>query len=165
MAATAASIASRPGALLELNRTFAVSVAVVMFIVNFVGFGPTFFLRPFFDVPQIPLYLYLHGVLGTAWFALVVTQALLIANRQFTRHRQLGWFGLGLAGSWGGLFVPIILTVMLGLMAAFVVHDLWTRRRVHLATIFGLVIFLGVPFAFQASGVGPAIVAYRLAHL
>jgi uncharacterized membrane protein YozB (DUF420 family) len=219
-----------------------------MFSVNFVGFGPTFFLRPFFDVPQIPLYLYVHGVLGTAWFALVVTQAVLIANRQFTRHRQLGWFGVALAvaiiglgvytsthmvprnaaahpplsaaeiqlygavtaadlagfvmlpiliglaiyfrrrpdihmrlmlfatlemtgpavariGSWGGVFVPIILTAMLGLMAAFVVHDLWTRRRIHLATVFGLVVFLGVPFAFQASGVGPAIVAYRLAHL
>ena len=64
-------------------------MAVAMFCVNFAGFGPTFFLRPFFDVPPIPLYLYLHGVVGTAWFALVVTQAVLIANRQFTRHRQL----------------------------------------------------------------------------
>ena len=223
-------------------------MAVVMFVVNFAGFGPTFFVRPFFDVPQIPLYLYLHGVVGTAWFALLVVQAVLIANRQFTRHRQLGWFGVGLAaviiglgvytsthmvprnaaahpplsdadiqlysavtaadlagfvvfptlvafaiyfrrradihmrlmliatmemlgpaaarmGSWGGVFAPIIITVMLGLMAALVVHDLWTRRRVHLATIFGLVFFQGVNVAFQMSGVGPAIVAYRLAHL
>jgi hypothetical protein len=54
---------------------------------------------------------------------------------------------------------------MLGLMAALVVHDLWTRRRVHLATIFGLVFWQGVNIAFQLSGVGPAIVAYRLAHL
>ncbi len=245
--ATAALTSSRPGASLELNQKFAVSMAVAMFIVNFAGFGPTFFLRPFFDVPQIPFYLYLHGVVGTAWFALVVTQALLIANRQFTRHRQLGWFGVGLAavviglgvytsthmvprnaaahplseadiqlysavtaadlagfvvfptlvalaiyfrrrvdihmrlmliatlemvgpaaariGSWGGVFVPTIITVMLGLMAALVVHDLWTRRRIHLATILGLVFFQGVNFAFQLSGVGPAIVAYRLAHL
>jgi hypothetical protein len=68
-------------------------------------------------------------------------------------------------GSWGGVFVPIILTVMLGLMAAFVVHDLWTRRRVHLATILGLVFFQGVNMAFQLSGIGPAIVAYRLEQL
>jgi hypothetical protein len=219
-----------------------------MFIVNFAGFGPTFFLRPLFDVPQIPLYLYLHGVVGTAWFALVVVQALLIANRRFTQHRQLGWVGVGLAvviiglgvytsthmvprnaaahpplseadiqlysavtaadlagfvvfpalvglaiyfrrradihmrlmliatlemlgpaaariGSWGGVFVPIVITAMLGLMIAFVVHALWTRRRIHLATILGLVFFQGVNVAFQLSGVGPAIVAYRLAHL
>ena len=87
--ATAALTSSRPGASLELNRKVAVGIAVVMFIVNFAGFVPTFFLRPLFDVPQIPPYLYLHGVVGTAWFALVVTQAVLIANRQFTRHRQL----------------------------------------------------------------------------
>ena len=218
-----------------------------MFLVNFAGFVPTFFLRPFFDVPQIPLYLYVHGVLGTAWFALVVTQAVLIANREFTRHRQLGWIGVGLGvvliglgvytsthmvprnaaahplsaadielygfvtaadlagfvifptlvalaiyfrrrvdihmrlmliatlemtgpavariGSWGGTFGTIIGIVMLGLMASFVVHDLWTRRRIHLATILGLVFFLGVNFAFQSSGVGQAIVAYRLEQL
>ncbi len=246
--ATAELTSSRSNASRDLNRTVAVSIAVVMFIVNFVGFGPTFFLRPFFDVPQIPLYLYLHGVVGTAWFALVVVQAVLIANRNFARHRQLGWFGLGLGaviiglgvytsthmvprnaaahpplsdadiqlysavtaadlagfvvfptlvalaiyfrrrpdihmrlmliatleilgpaaariGSWGGVYVPIVLTAMIGLMAALVVHDLWTRRRVHLATIFGLVFWQGVNAAFQLSGVGPAIVAYRLAHL
>ncbi len=245
--ATAALTASRPGASLELNRKFAVSIAVAMFTVNLVGFGPTFFLRPYFDVPQIPLYLYVHGVVGTAWFGLVVIQAVLIANRQFTRHRQLGWFGVGLAvmliglgvytsthmvtrnaaahplteadielygvvtaadlagfvtfptlvalaiyfrrradihmrllliatlemagpavariGSWGGSFGPIILTVMLGLMAALIAHDLWTRRRVHLATIIGLVFYLGANFAFQSSGIGPAIVADRLEQL
>ncbi len=54
---------------------------------------------------------------------------------------------------------------MLGLMASFVVHDLWTRRRIHLATILGLAFFLGVNFAFQSSGVGQAIVASRLEQL
>jgi len=101
-AVTAAMTSSRPGASFELNRRFAVAVATAMFVVNFAGFVPTFFLRPWFDVPEIP---------------------------------------------------------------ALVVHDLWTRRRVHLATIFGLVFFLGVNFAFQSSGVGQAIVAYRRAHL
>jgi len=245
--ATAALTSSGPRSSLELNRKFAVGMAVAMFVVNFAGFGPTFFLRPFFDVPQIPVYLYLHGVVGTAWFGLVVTQAVLIANRQFTRHRQLGWFGSGLAvviiglgvytsthmvprnaaahalseadlqlygavtaadlagfvvfptlvtlaiyfrrrtdihmrlmllatleilgpavarvGSWGGVFAPVITTVMWGLVAALVAHDLWTRRRVHLATVLGFAFLIGVNVAFQLSGVGPAIVAYRLAHL
>jgi hypothetical protein len=246
--ASAELTSSRPRAALELNKKFAVGMAVTMFIVNFAGFGPTFFLRPFFDVPQIPFYLYLHGVVGTAWFALVVVQAVLIANRQFTQHRRLGWFGVGLVvvmlglgvytsthmvprnaaahpplsdadialysavtaadlsgfviiptlvalaiyfrrrpdihmrlmliatlevlgpaaarmGSWGGVFVPIIATAMYGLVGALVIHDLWTRRRIHLATVFGLAFLIAVNAAFQASGVGPAIVAYRLAHL
>src|SRR5262245_13851611 len=98
MATVATELApAAPRSSLELNRTFAVAVAAVMFVVNFAGFAPTFFLRPYFDVPRIPLYLYVHGVVGTAWFALVVAQALLIANRRFARHRQLGWLGVGLA--------------------------------------------------------------------
>ena len=232
----------------EVNPRFAVGMASVMFVVNFVGFGPTFFLRPFFDVPQIPLYLYVHGIVGTAWFALVVVQAALIANRRYARHRQLGWLGLGLAaviiglgvytsthmvprnaaahpplseadialygsvtgsdlsgfvvvptlialaivfrrradvhmrlmliatltilgpaaariGSWGGVYVPITRTVVLGLVAALIIHDVWTRRRVHIATIFGLMLLIGVNIAIGASRIGPAIVAYRLAHL
>jgi hypothetical protein len=68
-------------------------------------------------------------------------------------------------GSWGGLFVPLTRTAVLGLVAALIVHDLWTRRRVHIATILGLMLLIGVNIAFAASGVGPAIVAYRLAHL
>ena len=246
--ATAELTSLRPGASRELNRQVAVGMAVVMFIVNLVGFGPTFFLRPFFDVPQIPLYLYLHGVVGTAWFALLVVQAVLIANRQFTRHRQLGWFGVGLAavimglgaytsthmvprnaaahpplsdadiqlysavtaadlagfvvfptlvalaiyfrkradihmrlmliatmeilgpafariGSWGGVYPTAIATVTFGLLGVLIIHDLWTRRRIHLATVLGFAFLIGVNAAFQASGVGPAIVAYRLAHL
>ena len=243
---TAALPPPRPGAL-ELNRKLAVGIASAMFVVNFVGFGPTFFLRPLFDAPPIPLYLYLHGVIGTAWFALVVVQAVLIANRQFARHRQLGWLGVGLAvaivclgvytsthmvprnaaahpplsaadielyslvtandlagfvvfptlvglaiyfrrrtdihvrlmliatleilgpavarmGSWGGVYPTITFIVMFGLLAALVVHDLWTRRRIHLATVFGMVFLIGVNTAFVMSGIGPAIVAQRLAN-
>jgi len=246
--ATAELASSRPRASLELNRKLAVAVAATMFVLNFVGFAPTFFLRPFFDVPPIPLYLYLHGIVGTAWFALVVVQSVLIANRNFARHRQLGWFGVGLAvvilglgvytsthmvprnaaahpplsdadiqlysavtaadlagfvifptlvgfaiyfrrrvdihmrlmliatmeilgpaaartGALGGVVTTIFAVAMYGLIVALVVHDLWTRRRIHLATVLGLAFLIGVNIAFQASGVGPAIVAYRLAHL
>jgi hypothetical protein len=249
MATTAAATtAGRPRALHEVNTRFALGMAAAMFVVNFVGFGPTFFLRPFFDVPQMPFYLYLHGVLGTAWFALVIAQAGLIANRNFTRHRQLGWCGVGLVAamiglgvytsthmvprnaaahppltdadiqlysgvtaadlagfiliptlialavwfrrrpdihmrllliatievtgpavariaSWGSGFIAIIPIIVLSLMATLVVHDLWTLRRVHRATIFGVVFFYAVNITMQLSGVGPAIVAYRLAHL
>jgi len=65
--------------------------------VNVIGFGPTLYFRPFFDVPKIPLYLYAHGVVGTGWFVLVLAQALLIGRRRFRVHRQLGWFGVCLA--------------------------------------------------------------------
>jgi hypothetical protein len=54
---------------------------------------------------------------------------------------------------------------MFGLLGVLVIHDLWTRRRIHLATVLGMAFLVGVNAAFSLSGIGPAIVAYRLAHL
>jgi uncharacterized membrane protein YozB (DUF420 family) len=79
------------------DARFAVQLALAMLAINLIGFGPTLYLRPLFDVPPIPLYLYIHGVLGTAWFALLLTQAMLIRKRNFAQHRQLGWLTIALA--------------------------------------------------------------------
>jgi hypothetical protein len=68
-------------------------------------------------------------------------------------------------GNWGGGFAPAITVTMWGLIGAFVIHDLWTRRRIHLATVLGFAFFFAVNGASLVSGVGPAIVAYQLAHL
>ena len=81
----------------EPRTRFFLGVAIAMLIVNLVGFAPTLYLRPFFDVPAIPGYLLLHGALGTAWFAILVVQTALIANRRVGSHRQLGWVGTALA--------------------------------------------------------------------
>jgi hypothetical protein len=56
-----------------------------------VGFTPTLFARAFFDVPKMPVYLYLHGVALTAWFTLLVTQAVLADRGSLALHRKLGW--------------------------------------------------------------------------
>jgi hypothetical protein len=53
------------------DARFAVQLALAMLAINLIGFGPTLYLRPLFDVPPIPLYLHIHGILGTAWFALL----------------------------------------------------------------------------------------------
>lgn len=245
---TAELTSSRPRSSIDLNRKFAVGMAVAMFIMNFAGFGPTFFLRPFFNVPQIPVYLYVHGVVGTTWFALVVVQAALISNHRFARHRQLGWFGLGLAvvvvalgvytsthmvprnaalgplsdaelrlfgfvtsadlssfivfptfvalaiyfrrnmdahmrflllatlnilgpafariASWfGELPNPVIVLLLLPFIVAMLVHDVRSRGRPHAVTVYGLLFIVGVGITMRVAGVGPAVVAYRLAHL
>jgi hypothetical protein len=79
------------------DARFAVQLSLAMLAINLIGFGPTLYLRPLFDVPPIPLYLYVHGLLGTAWFALLLTQAMLIRNRSFAQHRQLGWLTIAVA--------------------------------------------------------------------
>lgn len=81
----------------EISPRFALAMAVAMFLVNLIGFAPTLYLRAGFPVPPIPAYLYIHGVLGTAWFVFVIFQARLITVRRLTLHRQMGWIGVGLA--------------------------------------------------------------------
>ena len=64
-----------------------------------IGFAPTLYLRVFFEVPPIPLYLHVHGVVVTSWFVWLVLQASLVSIRRTDLHRQIGIAGvvLGLA--------------------------------------------------------------------
>jgi len=227
------------------DARFAVQLALAMLAINLIGFGPTLYLRPLFDVPPIPLYLYIHGIVGTAWFGLLLTQAMLIRNRSFPQHRQLGWlsiavaaavlvFGvytstnliprnlalgdlspeeialfsgvtaadlasfiyfptliglavwhrkrmdihmrlifmasLGITGpasariaSWfGPIPNPVLAILTIGIVIAMVVHDIRTRGRPHWATIFGVLMVLGLTLGFRLAGVGTAVVEARL---
>ncbi len=67
-------------------------------LVTIVGFARTFFLRAFFDVPEIRGQLYLHGIVLTAWFLLLFTQTCLVATKRLKVHQQLGMAGVALAG-------------------------------------------------------------------
>jgi hypothetical protein len=87
-------IADQPGR----NHFFA-RLAWLLFAITLVGFGRTFFLRPFFDVPPIPWYVHLHGAILTAWFALLCAQTSLIASHRTDQHRRLGQAGAFLAAA------------------------------------------------------------------
>lgn len=79
------------------SKRFALAFSLAMLCVNLVGFAPTLYLRPFGDAPPLPLYLYLHGALGTAWFTLIVVQTALVARRRVDLHRRLGWAAVAIA--------------------------------------------------------------------
>jgi len=81
------------------DARFAVGLAIAMLAINLIGFGPTLYFRQLFDAPPIPRYLYIHGILGSAWFALLLTQALLIRNRSVAQHRQVGWIAVTVAAA------------------------------------------------------------------
>jgi len=219
-----------------------------MLMVNLIGFGPTLYLRPLFDVPPIPFYLYLHGAAGTAWFVLLVVQTVLIAQHRVHIHRRLGWAGIAVAaivlvsgivtsanmvprnvalgltseadlqlyinvtsadnaafitfptlvllaafwrrrpdihkrlmllasvpilgpaaariGSWyGPIPNPIVVGVVLAFVVALVVHDVWTRRRPHTATVLGILLIVLVGAGMRIAGVGEALVKERMERL
>jgi uncharacterized membrane protein YozB (DUF420 family) len=91
--ALGAAVGSRP----RTRTRFAYVLALGMLAVVVTGFGPTFFLRVFFDVPDIPYYLIVHGTLCTAWFVLLVAQTRLVAAGRAAMHRRLGLCGAAIA--------------------------------------------------------------------
>jgi hypothetical protein len=68
-------------------------VALVLLAFVLTGFGPTLFARPFFDVPPLPWYLFLHGFVLASWFLLLVAQTTLVVAHRTDLHRRLGVLG------------------------------------------------------------------------
>jgi len=81
----------------EGRSRFFLGMSVLLLAIVVIGFVPTLFLRPFFNVAPMPGYLYAHGYILTAWFVLLVAQAALIGAGRPDVHRRLGVLGAVLA--------------------------------------------------------------------
>ena len=69
----------------------------------------TFFARPFFDVPPIPWYLFVHGFVLTSWFLLLVAQTALVVAHRTDLHRRLGVLGGFIAVALVGISLVAVL--------------------------------------------------------
>ena len=69
---------------------FFLAYSIVLFTLVLLGFGPTFFVRGIFEVEPLHIVLVVHGVICTAWFALLIYQSWLVRNRNLTLHRRVG---------------------------------------------------------------------------
>ena len=76
---------------------FWLSLLLLAFLL--VGFAPTLFLRPYFDVQPIPAYLYVHGAVLTAWYVWVVVQTSMVRAGRIATHRRLGVVGAIIAAA------------------------------------------------------------------
>ena len=97
-----------------LEHRFYFSLATFIAGAVFLGFARTFFLRHWFPdwaaqhaAPEF--FFVIHGLTNAAWFALFIAQVALVGSRRVRLHRQMGWFGTGVAiavvvlGVWGSL--------------------------------------------------------------
>jgi hypothetical protein len=57
------------------------------------GFARSFYLQPLFGAPPLTALLVAHGVAATAWFALLIAQAVLARRGQIGLHRTVGQWG------------------------------------------------------------------------
>jgi hypothetical protein len=74
----------RPG------RVFHTTVAIALLITAIAGFGPTYFLKGFYDKPALSPLLHVHGAIYTLWLVLLVVQSGFVAARRVDLHKQLG---------------------------------------------------------------------------
>jgi hypothetical protein len=70
---------------------FGVAISVAATVA--VGFAPTYYLKPLFATPGLPLSIHIHGALFTIWVLLFVAQTSLVAANRTDLHRRLGVVG------------------------------------------------------------------------
>ena len=75
------------------ERLFYTGMAVAITITVFVGFAPTYYLRPYFGTQPLAPLLHLHGLVFTSWLLLFLTQTALVAAKRTDIHRRLGLIG------------------------------------------------------------------------
>lgn len=83
------------------ERRFFTGLALAVALVVFVGFAPSYYLKPIFGVEptsgRLTALHHVHGVIFTLWIVLFVTQTVLVARKRTDLHRRLGVVGMMLA--------------------------------------------------------------------
>jgi hypothetical protein len=90
------------------ERIFFAGMAILLCVVVFIGFSPTYFRAGMLRAPLPSPILHVHGAVFTLWMILFVVQAALISARRVAWHRSLGTVAFCLP--------PIM--IILGLIAA-----------------------------------------------
>jgi hypothetical protein len=111
---------SRAPRAISTERAFFMGTAMAMTAIAFVGFAPSYYLKPYFGVPpQLTPLLHAHGVAATLWMLLLPLQAGLIAANRRRTHRALGASGALVAAAMIGLAVTAaIVRARSGLLGA-----------------------------------------------
>jgi hypothetical protein len=79
------------------ERRFFVWLTILIVLLVFVGFSRTYYLHSLFKMPDLSVFLHMHGAVMTGWIALFAFQTFLVASNHKRIHRTLGMFGAGYA--------------------------------------------------------------------
>ncbi|WP_158748711.1 hypothetical protein [Acidobacterium sp. S8] len=92
----------------RIDRIFFGGMAILLCIVVFIGFSPTYFRAGMLRAPLPSPILHFHGAAFTLWMILYLVQSALISVRRVSWHRSLGTIAF---------YLPPVM-VILGLIAA-----------------------------------------------
>lgn len=79
------------------RTNFFLLLSSLFLVIALTGFARSFYLRSYFEFPELPIHLYVHGIALTAWFLLAFLQPLLIKLRMTALHRRFGYIGIFVA--------------------------------------------------------------------
>jgi len=83
----------------RLDHKFYGVVSLVLALIVFVGFAPTYYLKNFFHGEPLPQLVHIHGFVMTLWYALFIVQVWLASTGRIALHQKVGYAGLFLAGA------------------------------------------------------------------
>lgn len=97
----------------NLDHRFFIVLAAALIVAVLVGFGPTFYFKPFFNNPPVARsIIYVHGFVMSAWVLLFTVQVYFISSKRIKLHQKLGIAGVGLA------IIVFITGIMVAIAAA-----------------------------------------------
>lgn len=80
------------------SERFFTLVTLVMIVTIIAGFGSSALFLPEFPFPPSPMLIF-HGFVTLGWYLLTVSQARLIAGRNYDMHRKMGQMSLALTAT------------------------------------------------------------------
>jgi len=80
------------------ERKFFLAIAILFPITVLIGFGPTYYLKGFFNSPPVPrMIVHLHALLMSLWVVLFIAQVYFIRTMRIRTHQLLGFASIALA--------------------------------------------------------------------
>lgn len=79
------------------DSVFYPAMAIGMGLLVFVGFSPTYYLKSWFDSPQLDVLRMVHGAVFTSWIGLLTFQTAAVAANRRDVHRRTGVIGAAIA--------------------------------------------------------------------
>lgn len=111
---------------------FFLGMSCLLLLITLVGFTRTFYIRSYLGLSDLPIHLFIHGIVLTAWFSLVLIQTCLVTTHRIHIHRRLGAAGISLAAC---VVVVSVLTVFR--RDAPVIEEFPQRAFGNLASLIG----------------------------